>query len=368
MDVNGFVMNILCDTNAKPLFEGDDSSADELLRGAAMRNAHLESETGAVLSVTVTSDFYTAAKNDILAGAYEYDLYAAAATDGLSRLLSDGSLYDVSESPYMDLDASCYDKKTMESLSLCGGTYLISSSAADARWWSTAVVYDTMLVGKEEIEQLANDGGFTVGEMLGRGGLLYGEEDIYPLFFGVGGSFARTTSRGCEFISLSDFTQAVKSVSEIPENDHSKTDAFALQTLFETRYSDLGILPLPKVSEYDKYSGYIDLSRAVLLAIPSGSPQRNKTECLVHRMATLSEEYVTPYFEANFADDTDMYEIIKDSAVCDLSVLFNYGDMGRLVEECMRDDTRLTLEYYNRKALYEKAISIIEKRLCNEGE
>lgn len=359
-------MNILCDTNAEPLFDGDDTSADELLRGAAMRNAHLESETGAVLSVTATSDFYTAAKNDILAGAYEYDLYAATATGGLSRLLSDGSLYDVSASPYIDLDASCYDQKTMESLSLFGGTYLISSSAADARWWSAALVYDTSLVGREEIEQLVHDGGFTVGEMLECGGLLYGEEDIYPLFFGVGGSFARTTSDGCEFISLSDFTQAVNSVCAITENDDGKTDVFAVQTMFETRHEGLGILPLPKAGEYDVYSGYIDLSEAVLLAIPSGSPQRNKTECLVHRMATLSEEYVTPYFEAKFADDMDMYDIITEGASCDLSVLFDYGDMGGLVAKCMRDDTRLTLEYYNRKALYEKAISIIEKRLCPE--
>lgn len=367
-DVNGYVLNILCDSAAETLFEGDDTSPDELYRGAAMRNAHLESETGAVLSVTPTADFYTAAKNDILAGAYEYDLYAATATGGLSRLLSDGSLYDVSSSPYIDLDAECYDKKTNESLSLFGGKYLISSAASDARWWSTAVVFDKALAG-EGVTELALDGGFTIGEMLGAGDLLYNDDDIYPLYFGVGGSFVRTNSDALEFVSLADFKKYVKSVSEVPEVNHSREDVFALDTLFDVRGSQtLGILPLPKASEYDGYGGYIDLSRASLIAIPAGSHTTDKTAYLVQRMAELSAEYVTPYFDAGFADVAEIYEIIKNSSQCDLSVLFGYGDMGSLVAESMRDDTRTTLEYYNRKALYEKALDIVAKRLASKNK
>lgn len=365
-DVNGFVLNILCDSGAEALFEGDNTSADELYRGAAMRNAHLEGETGAVISVTPTTDFYTAAKNDILAGAYEYDLYAATATGGLSRLLSDGSLYDISDSLYVDLDAECYDKKTNETLSLDGGKYLISSTASDARWWSTAVVCDKTLDGAR---QLALDGGFTIGEMLGMGDLLYNDDDIYPLYFGVGGSFVRTNSEALEFVSLADFKKYVKSVSEIPEVDHSKQDVFALDTLFNVRNDQsLGVLPLPKASEYDEYGGYIDLRQAVLMAIPLGSHTVDKTAYLLQRMAELSEEYVAPYFDASFADTAEIYDIIKNSSESDLSVLFGYGDVGALVAENMRDDTRLTLEYYNRKALYEKALDIVAKRLASKNK
>lgn len=365
-DVTDFVLNILCDTNAEPFFAGDDTSADELYRGVAMRNAHLESDTGAYISVSTTADFYTAAKNDILSGSYLYDLYAASASDSLARLMADGSLLDVSNSDYIDTDAGYYDKKTMKSLSLYGGMYLISSSAADARWWSTATVYDTAFVNRDEVVLLALDGGFTVGEMLACGDLLYARDDVYPLFFGMGGYFARTAADGCKFISLSDFGDAVDKVSQIPENNLAETDAFALHTLYEVRGNErYGILPLPKADEYDEYGGYIDLEKAVMLAIPKGSPVKDKTEYLVDVMASFSDEYVRPYFEAPFAD-REMYDIITDAANTDLSVLLGYGDLGSLVADCMRDGTRLTLEYYNRKALYEKAFDIIAKRLCLE--
>ena len=120
---------------------------------------------------------------------------------------------------------------------------------------------------------------------------------------------------------------------------------------------------MPKAAaEYD-YGGYIDLSAAVMTAIPSGSPTYKEAEYLLDRMACLSKEYVIPYFDACFAEETDIYEIIRSSSSCDLSVLFGYGDIGSLVAECMRDGTQLSLEYYNRKALYEKALSIVAKRL-----
>ncbi len=356
----GFELNILCDTDASELFDVSDDG--ELSRLVTLRNEHLESESGADIDVTATSDFYNAAKNDILSGTYKYDMYAAKTSGNLSRLLAEGELHDVSRSRYMNFEKGYYDEKTNKTLEVRGGRYLISSSAADARLFSKAVVYADTFDG-DALKTLAKGGEFTFEAMLASGYLMR-EEEIYPMWFGVGGHFVSYTDEEPSFISHKNFKSTVEKLTPLENEVQAKTNVFELQTLYEVRNSDwLSILPMPKSSAGDEYGGYIDLSAAIMTAIPSGSPTVNETEYLLDRMAYLSEEYVIPYFEGCFAEEADIYEIIRSSSSCDLSVLFGYGDIGALVAECMRDGTQLSLEYYNRKALYEKALSIVAKRL-----
>ena len=333
-----------------------------------MRNAHVESESGAVIDVTVTEDFYNAAKNDILSGTYKYDLYAATAVGTLSRLLSDGDLHDVSGSMYMKLDGEHYDKNTMDNLSIHGGKYLVSSAAADARWWSAAIVYSDDFFQSDELQSLALSGSFTVDSMLAYGGLSYDRDDIYSMWFGAGGRFARYDGEEPSFISHKDFEQTVANLAPLAQSINNESIAFEVKTLYELMDGeDVKMAPLPKVTDEDAYGGYIDLAAAVLTAIPGGSPSADKSEYILERMAYLSEEYIAPYFDECFLEDAQMYDMIKQNASCDLSVLLDYGDMSELVAECIHDDTHLTLEYCNRKALYEKAFSIIEKRLKNNN-
>ena len=162
-------------------------------------------------------------------------------------------------------------------------------------------------------------------------------------------------SYGTKDFSESHSLFTVKKISEIP-------------SLRET-VGNIGILPLPKLDETSEYSGYIDLDGAVMMAIPAGVEEHNKVEYALDRFARLSHEYIAPYYEAQVIganeDDAQVLQIIAKGVSSDLSSLFGYGDIASLFANVVTgEEQNFTLEYYNRKALYEKAISIIEKRLA----
>ena len=363
VDVGGFVLNILCSRDSKDLLYGESASDNLVFRGAAMRNAHLESETGTEISVTSGDDFYRIAKDDILSGAHQYDLYAASAADGLARLLAEGELHDISDSEYIDLENEWYDSKTMDSLSLFGKKYLISSDISDARWWSYAVSYDNT-ADAVPLDGVAKDGELTLEGMLASGNILADDGDWYPLWFGLGGSFVTSAPDGLHFMPFADFKESFKQLSMLRKQSDKNDFRYSLVTLYDIYGADkAGLLPLPKREVGDSYSGYIDLDNAILLAIPKGALAKRDTEYVVDRMAALSAEYVSPYFAENFSSDNEIYDIITENSACDLTSLFGYGEMEELVASLVKSDSRLALEYYNRKELYTKALSIVEKRL-----
>lgn len=416
-DVEGFALHILCDREAAATFAADDSATTTLSANAAKRNEHLSVETGSALLATVTSDFVKTAKEDILSGENRYNLYAADAAGSLSVLLSAGYLADVSDSAYIRGEKAWFDADIMDELSIYGGKYLISSAAADARSSAAAIVYnrsiagsiDPMLADGQALSSLALAGDFTVEALLvisraayvvpteeqrllaeayGDGvfyGFSYDQEDIFPLYFGVGGNFVTTDDDTLSIVSLSALRECLDAVKTLTADETTTENSYAfgegaalfsvhklseIRSLRET-ITDIGILPLPKKTAEEDYRSYIDLAHTTMLAIPKSATEQVKIEYLVNRMAFLSYGYIEPVLRqqvtAGNADDATILELIADTAACDLSELFGYGDIGGLLADTLREgDDRLTLNYYNRKTLYEKALSIIEKRLIAE--
>ena len=63
--------------------------------------------------------------------------------------------------------------------------------------------------------------------------------------------------------------------------------------------------------------------------------------------------------------DKKIIDTIAMGVSSDLPSLFGYGDIDKLFADVISgEEKNLTLEYYNRKTLYEKAIAIIEKRFA----
>ncbi len=365
-NTQGFEFDILCDADASSLFTFEEDATDVLSARVSLRNEHLKAETGALFEVVATEDFYNAAKNDILSGTYKYDLYAASAGN-LSRLLAEGELKDISKSEYINLGKDYFDKKTTESLAVGGGKYLVSSAAADARLWSAAIAFTKGFDGGDMLLNTAIDGGFTFDVMYSSGGMLWDDKTAYPLWFGIGESFVSYENDEPNIITHGEFKSSTEKLKKLTTKGADKSDVFELVTVCDAvKNSETVILPLPKANVEDAYGGYIDLSRAVMTAIPKGAANTDVSEYMLSRMAYLSDAYMNSYFTELFGENSEVYKIIKENSSCDLSVLFGYGDIGGLVGEVLRDDTRLSIEYYNRKALYEKALSIVAKRLCIE--
>ncbi|MBE6679804.1 MAG: hypothetical protein E7598_04700 [Ruminococcaceae bacterium] len=399
-DINGFSINILCDMSASAGFCDAENAAQSLSLLAEKRNDHFEAETGAVLSVTPSADFYKAATNDILSDTKEYNLFAADVSSSLSHLLSAGNLHDISDSKYIDTSEKWFDGVVMDNLSVYGGKYLISSAAADARRNACVIVYNRDLApsSMKPPVMLASNGEFTVEKMLEYSravyssgengeaafyGASFGEEDVFPLIFGVGGVFVRTSADATSVEPLSSLRVKLEKVASIVNDssvsygtkDFSESHSlFSVKTISEIPHlrktvGNIGILPLPKFDENSKYSGYIDLDGAVMMAIPAGVLEHEKVEYALDRFARLSYEYIVPYFESEVIgendDDARILEIIAEGVSSDLSSLFGYGDIASLFADVVSGkEQNFKLEYYNRKTLYEKAISIIEKRLA----
>ncbi len=393
-DINGFELDILCDMNASESFCGGETEAITLSKLAKKRNDHFEVKTGAKLNVTPTADFYKTAVNDILSGEFDYNLYAADAAASLSHLLSSGYLHDISQSEYIDLSKEWYDKTTTEALSIYGGQYLVSSAAADARRNMCVIAYnrDSVPSDMTPLAEIAMNGSFTTEKMLEYAhavhkddfyGASIGEEDVFPLVFGMGGTFVHTTADTIEVEPLSLVRLNLSAVAELVGDgsvrygtrDFSKSQSlFSVKKMSEVSslrqtVGNIGVLPLPKLDESDSYSGYIDLAGAVMTAIPAGVGNKEHVEYAFDSFVRLSHEYIAPFIRqrgtGGNTDDEKMLEIIAMGASSDLSSLFGYGEIDKLFADVVSgEENNLTLEYYNRKTLYEKAISIIEKRFA----
>ncbi|MBQ4598762.1 MAG: hypothetical protein IJB19_02510 [Clostridia bacterium] len=416
-DVEGFALHILCDREASETFAAESSTTTTLSANAAKRNEHLSVETGAALLVTVTDDFVKTAKEDILSGENRYNLYAADAAGSLSVLLSAGYLADVSDSAYIRGEKAWFDGDIMDELSIYGGKYLISSSAADARSNAAVIVYNRSLAETvdlpfadgQTLASLALAGDFTVETLLaasraayvvpteeqrllaeayGDGafyGFSYDSADIFPLYFGAGGNFVTTDADTLSIVSLSALRECLAAVKTLTEDETTVENAYAfsegaalfsvhklseIHSIRET-ITNIGILPLPKKTAEEDYHSYIDLAHTTMLAIPKNAAEPVKIEYLVSRMAFLSYGYIEPVLRqqvtAGNAEDEKILSLLADTAACDLSALFGYGDIDGLLADTLREgDDRLAINYYNRKTLYEKALSIIEKRLSAE--
>lgn len=344
-------------------------------------------ESGAIVGASSIPSIYDAAKNDNLSGTYNYDVYAASGGE-LARLLSAGLLEDISLNQYINSKHEWFDENLTDALSVYGGKYLISSSLTDTYSETFVLAYNKALCDADALISAANSGSLTF-EMLLETAVADDENytfdldngDIFPLYVSAGGWFA-TASDKLEITSLDVLNESLDKLSGIISDADMNEGSdlfyaggtqFAIMTLGEVKAlraegMDIGVLPLPKYSEEDEYRSFVKISDTELLALPKGHSDLDKTSYLIYRMAFLSMGYILPsYYEGFEESDLKMLRLIAENAVCDMSDLFGYGDIGGLIEDSfLGESSRLTLEYYNRKNLYEKAFEIIQKRLNNQ--
>lgn len=415
-DTAGFSLNILTDAVGAPFFDTDETAAAAIDARIRARDAHLAEETGATVQATAAADFVQAARADILSGAYRSNLYVADAADCLSKLLASASLRDMTDDPYLRTDEAWFDGKLMDSLRVGGGRYLLSSSAADARLGAVAVVYNRRLLASLDgtpdegasLAAVALDGGFTLEYLLSEirtadaaadaaaaaldtsgvesgvdvplppRGLAAGADELFAIFFGIGGNFIEPGTG--ETVAYDTFADTLARVLDLyGETSPGGTATFkndgAIFTLAKLAdlseigsAADYGILPLPKLSAEDDYRAYIELHGTAMAAVPVGVPEADKVSYLFERMSFLSRGYVEPLLRdtivGGVSDDARVLALIYDGADGSVTDLFGYGDIpGWIADVAERGTYRLEMEFYKRKTLCEKALSIVAKRL-----
>ncbi|MBR5538364.1 MAG: extracellular solute-binding protein [Clostridia bacterium] len=372
-DVSGYILSVLAEKEAAAYFAEDETSPQNVQK----RNFHLALENGAVIGASSVPAIYDAAKNDILSGTYSYDVYAASGRE-LSRLLAYALLDDVSDNPYIDTDKRWFDAVLTDSLSFFGGKYILSSTLTDTYENAYVLAYNRELVEESEVSADALNGVLTLEKLISyKKAAEIEQSDIFPLYISGGGAFLEN-SDGISVTAKADFDKGISQLMPLVElgigNFSDGSAAFSVMTLGEVKKYrkagvDVGILPVPKQSESDSYRCYVDAGATEFVALPAGHDDMEKISYLVYRLAFLSDGYMTSsYYEDFDGSEREMLKIIAESGVSDLSNLLGYGKVESLVNDVFFGrEARPSLEYYNRKTLYEKALEIIEKRINKEN-
>ena len=373
-DTNGFILSVLSETSSAKFFAESETSPKNVQK----RNHHLTLEGGAVIGTSSVPAIYDAARNDILSGTYSYDIFSASGRE-LSKLIGIGLLDDISDNEYIDTSADWFDATITDSLTLFGKKFLLSSTITDTLNSAYVLVYNPALCDGEELKNAALCGTLTVEKLLAyEKSIDVDAGDSHALLASIGGAFV-SAAETVEVLPIKAARETVEKLLPLVEKCDGTSlfangdVAFAVMTLGEVKNLradgvEAEILPLPKNSVEDIYRTYVDVGTTSLIALPSGHPDMDVVSYLTYRLAFLSEGYILPSYYENFGgDDAEMLRIIAANASSDISALFGYGDIDSLAAEWMTGDaSRLSLEYYNRKTLYEKALSIIEKRLIQK--
>ena len=395
IDLIEFEANILCDADAFDSFDTEENSGTKLSLAVKKRNDALVENTGASITATATENLYQTACNDILSGTNNYNLYAGNAVKSLLPLFTEGYLHDVSDSEYIDTQNEWYHRNVMDELAFYGKQYLIPSYATEVLQDAKVLVFnrDAMPKLEKTISEIATHGELTFKSILSycktayyehnSGDLFYGvsysDSDILPMYFGLGGSYLHTDTENVTAFPLSQMNTLLDSISSFVESEYSYNCNILGKIpslLYVARLSDIpmlrqngnvGILPLPKASAECSYTSYIDLASATMLAIPENATDKEKLEYFTDRLAYHSYEHMKPYYTSLFAsdntDDKEITELIFAGATSSIDALFGYGGIDELLAtEVHEGDAQFTIKYYERKALYDKALSIIKKR------
>ena len=385
-DYGDAVLNVLCDADGAEKLGVSDAGSSEVSSQASRRNDHFELETDTEINFVVVEDFSNTAREDMLSGAYKYNLYAADATDAMLPLVSSGSLRDVSDSAITNVAG--YNPEITEKLAYFGRKMFIASSIIDVRSDAFVIGYvrdaaKGLSVNGKTLVSLVLDGEFTYENYLaalksGEVRHAYDGGDVYPLYFGASGGFANFDSGSLAVTPYAESKSAITALDSFLSDAAVTTDAedtsadFAVVHLgqldsLRSPDADIGLLPIPKASASAEHYSYIDFEGATMLAMPDGLSNTTSLDILLSRYMELSQIYMDKHFDdcitAGNADDAAMLDIVTDSLDCDYAVLFGYGDIRETISESLDNTDLFAINYYNRKELIEKAFSIIEKRI-----
>ncbi len=351
------------------------------------RNQKIEEQYGFKVVEIGVEDGATVAKNSILAQNDEYDMICIRLKDHISSLTQQGLLLDLKTIPLLDLDQPYYNQNSMQSLSLANKVYAMTGDLLtmdndatrcvlfNKALWSDlqlteqlgGSLYELVKTGKWTLEKLeaasasavadlngdqkmdnndrwgmANEAFNSLG-LLNATGITLFEKDAstdIPVF---AGNTERTLSALEQIIPLvraehSLYGAAIYEV--VHPNFQAGNILFHLANLCEVRLYrgmefDFGIIPMPKFDEaQDRYYSTVTTWGSNCISVPITASDLDRTATIIEALSCESMYTVTPaYFELSLEgrmlrdeESADMLEIILDTAIFDLSFMWNWGN------------------------------------------
>ena len=331
-------------------------------------------------------------------------------SSGLAQLLATPSmLVDLGTIETLDLSHSWWDQHSIESYNIGGKQYtaigdicFFMKCAPIVNFFNKQLIEDN---GLENPYQLVYDGKWTFDKMNEMAEAAAndlngnGEVDIEDCFgftgestgvasfmVGAGINFSSRTGDEVEITLFSDRAATMiekivplwrnKNVTLLDQDFYGKYGSpfeelfiptfmanrslfFSNQLLlaldFRGMDADFGILPLPKYDESQpEYYSTTNIYWRDNLIVPVTNPDLERTGYILDCMGYYSQQLVTPAFidstvlnkSVRDEDSASMIELIYDTQVYDIALLFNWGDMnGMLANLATKNNTNLASEY-----------------------
>ncbi|MBQ8696619.1 MAG: extracellular solute-binding protein [Clostridia bacterium] len=356
------------------------------------RDYEAEQELNVEIRYIEKNNIYDYVRQSALAGTDDYDLVSLPMQEA-GRLTTEGLLTDLREyDEYLHLDEECWDQNIIRDLDLSGSLYFATGDLTLLDKQATVVtyvnddmlrVYPELLEGYESIYSMVDEGRWTIERMLnmvkaasrdvdGDGEMTYRDAyghsgDSYNLYVLLRGCGLRYFDRddGGELRcvlseSAPDILSAYEYADEIVNNeDYSILSSRMMQYvndvfwegfggLFEKRQllfnistlnrvhiyrdweCDLGIIPVPKLSEDQSEYGMTMTGAANCVAIPTNVNDKEQSARVLYALMkaagdTTYHAYVERCLTNEYGVDEDsrpMLQLIFDSRTVDIKDVF----------------------------------------------
>ena len=275
----------------------------------------------------------------VKAGEDTYDLVCPPSTESYTALIREGSLYDVAQSKYMDLEKGYYSKQMIDTYRLGSHVYLFTGSYPYPIFGSPYMVVNLDAWndrGLPDPYELVRSGEWTHAKFMECIANAYedtngdGKRDATDFY---GGSVVETTSDGFTFTLNSEKSQRiVEKLVEIAASDGFREkltleDGNFLLYLYPSsffRLRDLtfnyGILPSPKLDETQE--NYITYACGSVLSVPVTVSDPDRTTAIIEALYAATHTYMADVFTTTFVENKllrdkgsqEMYRLITETA------------------------------------------------------
>lgn len=293
----------------------------------------------------------------VQAGEDTYDLVCPPSTESYTALIREGSLYDVAQSKYMNLEKGYYSHQMIDTYRLGSHVYLFTGSYPYPIFGSPYMVVNLDAWndrGLPDPYELVRNGEWTHAKFMELIGDAYEDTngdgkrdtaDFYGLgtnnasavlkfmFHSYGGSVVETTSNGFTFTLNSEKSQTIveKLVEIASANGFADKltleDGNFLLYLYPSsffRLRDLefnyGILPSPKLDETQE--NYITYACGSVLSVPVTVSDPDRTTAIIEALYSATHTYMADVFTNTFVENKllrdqgsqEMYRLITETA------------------------------------------------------
>lgn len=351
------------------------------------------------------ADVTSAVQKTINAGDEAYHLIINSLSDGIHTLTSSGMLYDLTEMPYLQLDAEYWNKSMSENLRIFGKQYFSTGPIAPLFYQTPIVMMFNKRLAQDydigDMYQLVLDGKWTIDRLYEMTHTLSADlnsdgkmdsSDFWGLV--TDGTFGNALYTGAGYNTVEQVGDTYqltlgsdRSVTLIEKcagyfgdrktviNDKNGSESYG-RDIFEAGNAlfmdstilgvlyrrgmkdDFGIIPCPKLDEaQETYYTACNTWLATGIAVPMLVSDPERTALIMETMAYISYKNIRPaVYEITLQgkvarDDASsiMLDYIFGNASFDFNTIFNFGDTSILLREAMLGEQENFVSKYEKK-------------------